>query len=354
MASKAERASDPLWQLAETLRGKGGVESRSAVLHGERVEFFRGKDFVRFLKATPEAWSKFASLGKDTDDSIRLLGELLMRREYVRRCDRVSRKPAPGATRLVKFPKKLSVVPPPGFKTFAESDFYAWLYDRPTSPWVYALAVAGAVVALLVCLFPLAPFWVKRAVLYCSASVLAALLGVLGFRSVLALATWIATGHTLWLLPNVMAEQLTVGELFTPLFLVEGPDDAAEGEEGSKEGGEGKEREPGAAKGSSHLRQLAMRAGVGAILAGVMYFLYAHAPDKERVAKQASQYRDEVFDFFNIREQGYQRIGASSAGAPEAATAGVAADAAATGGDGQHEAPHGSGVQDEGAGSDEL
>jgi hypothetical protein len=61
--AQAERVSDPLWQLAETLRGKGGVESRSAVLHGERVEFFRGKDIVRFLKATPEAWTKFASLG---------------------------------------------------------------------------------------------------------------------------------------------------------------------------------------------------------------------------------------------------------------------------------------------------
>jgi hypothetical protein len=74
--------------------------------------------------------------------------------------------------------------------------------------------------------------------------------------------------------------QLTVGELFTPLFLVEGPDDAAAGDEGGKEGEEGQEGEPGAAKGSSRLRQLAMRAGVGASLAGVMYFLYAHAPDK--------------------------------------------------------------------------
>jgi hypothetical protein len=63
------------------------------------------------------------------------------------------------------------------------------------------------------------------------------------------------------------------------------------------------------------------------------------------VAKQASQYRDEVFDFFNIREQGYQRIGASSAGAPEAAAAGAAAE----GGNGQQEAP-----QAEGAGSEEL
>ena len=67
------------------------------------------------------------------------------------------------------------------------------------------------------------------------------------------------------------------------------------------------------------------------------------------MAKQASQYRDEVFDFFNIREQGYQRIGASSAGAPEAAAAGAAADAAAEGGNGQQEAP-----QAEGAGSEEL
>ena len=67
------------------------------------------------------------------------------------------------------------------------------------------------------------------------------------------------------------------------------------------------------------------------------------------MARQASQYRDEVFDFFNIREQGYQRIGASLADAAEATAAGAAAAAAANRGDVQQEAP-----QAEGAGSEEL
>ena len=48
-----DEPADPLMVFAEALRSKGGVENRSGVLNGERVELFRGKDLVRWVKAHP-------------------------------------------------------------------------------------------------------------------------------------------------------------------------------------------------------------------------------------------------------------------------------------------------------------
>ena len=41
-------------EFSDLLRGKHGIESRSAVIESERVEIIRGKDFARWIKAHPE------------------------------------------------------------------------------------------------------------------------------------------------------------------------------------------------------------------------------------------------------------------------------------------------------------
>jgi hypothetical protein len=53
LPSLQDEPADPLMVFAEALRSKGGVECRSGVLNGERVELFRGKDLVRWVKANP-------------------------------------------------------------------------------------------------------------------------------------------------------------------------------------------------------------------------------------------------------------------------------------------------------------
>lgn len=63
-----------------------------------------------------------------------------------------------------------------------------------------------AVVVVGACLFPLAPNWVKIGVFYLTAGLLCLILATLALRSALALSSWLLTGRTLWLLPNVLSE----------------------------------------------------------------------------------------------------------------------------------------------------
>lgn len=68
------------------------------------------------------------------------------------------------------------------------------------SPRRPAVGVLGA------CLFPLAPNWAKVAVFYLSSGLLILILGLLLLRGTLAAVTWIVSGRTLWLLPNLLSE----------------------------------------------------------------------------------------------------------------------------------------------------
>jgi hypothetical protein len=52
---------DPWMLFAESLRSKGGVENRAGVLDAERFDLFRGKDFVRWVKANPSKCTAVAA-----------------------------------------------------------------------------------------------------------------------------------------------------------------------------------------------------------------------------------------------------------------------------------------------------
>ena len=55
---KVAQPQDPVRELADALRGKGGVETRAAVLDDQRKELMRGKDLVRWVKAHPVRCTK--------------------------------------------------------------------------------------------------------------------------------------------------------------------------------------------------------------------------------------------------------------------------------------------------------
>ena len=70
---------DPLRALADTLRAKGGIEWRHAVLDDQRVEIVRGKDFVQYFVAHPDKMQRYAGYGKPPEEQAADMAELFMR-----------------------------------------------------------------------------------------------------------------------------------------------------------------------------------------------------------------------------------------------------------------------------------
>jgi hypothetical protein len=132
--------------MADSLRERKGVQWATAKLEtadgdGTYVEFFRGKDFARYFQANPDKLSAVVPLkpgvralldtraagakiptclqvsdapadpacrsGRTVDDQIAELMMLMMRRRLVQKTERKFKKPKPGRTRLVKFPRTL-------------------------------------------------------------------------------------------------------------------------------------------------------------------------------------------------------------------------------------------------------
>jgi translocation protein SEC62 len=197
------------------------------------------------------------------------------------RCDRKFKKPPPGQDRLIKFPKKLVIVSGPESKTFAEADFYAWRFDAPVSALVYALSALAAVGVVLLCLFPIAPAFVKAGVVYLLMGLLIIMMGTLLLRAIIAAVSWIGTGRTVWILPNALADDKPISELFSPLIDVEEPNIRS----GDKFG---------------QVRHVLLRVGTAVLLAGVTYILYTKSPGSDKVRQSAFKYRDELFDYLNV------------------------------------------------------
>jgi len=267
--------------FAEILRGKNGIESRSAVLQTDRLDLFRGKDFARWCRDNPEAVPNVVSR-KDSSSVEKRIEEaagLLIRRGLLVKCQRKFLKPPPGQKRLIKFPKKVLPVQGPDSQKFDEAAFYCWTFDKPTPTWVYIVSALCAVGVILVCLFPVAPSWIKIGVVYMLSGLLVVLIGALLVRAFIALTSYIFTGNTVWVLPNVLDDNKPVSELFLPLIAIEEPD-------------------------TSTMRALAWhwvtRVSVAGSVAALTWVLYTHSPGQEAVKRNAFKYRDELFEFLNV------------------------------------------------------
>jgi translocation protein SEC62 len=297
---------DAIRAFADQLRARGGgVEARSAVLGNERVEVVRGKDLARWVAAHQAEVDLPAARGRPPADAAAELAALLLRRGLLVRVARRFLKPPPGQARLAKFPRKVQPVPGPDAQRFDAAAFYAWTYERPASPWALAWAALAAAGVLAVCLFPMAPNWAKIGVVYVSSTLLTLILGALLLRALVAAASWIGAGRTVWLLPNLLSEEVPVSQLLRPLAQVFDP--------------------PAAGARGAWAAGLPARAGAGAALAALGWLLYAHSPDAAGLKSATSKYRDELFDLVGVKAQ----IAGSVAGAAAAPAAAAPAPAPA-------------------------
>ena len=82
------------------------MESRGAVLREIRVEYFRGKDFVSFLKNHEDLKDILES---DRNIEVEDIANILLARNLLVRCDRVVKTVRPGKNKMSTWPAHLEI-----------------------------------------------------------------------------------------------------------------------------------------------------------------------------------------------------------------------------------------------------
>jgi translocation protein SEC62 len=210
-AKKKSKEVDPVRVFAERVRDHKELDTRWAILQEARVEYFRGKDFITVLRAHPELIKPLGIEAAIEDVEIDI-GNILLKRKLIVRCDRVSKTPRPGKTKLSKWPGRIEIDQE---QMFSENDsFYAWTFERRRPLWQTVLSFLVPVVTLACCLFPVFPHWCKLGVLYTCLAFLTLIFGVLILRAAIFTVFWLILGKRIWFLPNILAEEATLSELF--------------------------------------------------------------------------------------------------------------------------------------------
>ncbi|GMH13012.1 hypothetical protein Nepgr_014853 [Nepenthes gracilis] len=207
---RKQSSEKDVYQLfAEKVRDHKDIESRWAVLQETRVEYFRGKDFVSFLRSHSEVKD---ILGSDKYSEAEDIGNALLKKNLIVRCDRVIKTVRPGKKKLSTWPAHLEIFP---IQTFSDNDaFFVWTFVKRRPLWQTLLSFSWPVLTLAICLFPVYPHQCKLVVLYSCAGVLLLILCLLLLRAAVFGALWIILGKRMWFFPNILAEEATLKELF--------------------------------------------------------------------------------------------------------------------------------------------
>ncbi|KAJ9139670.1 hypothetical protein P3X46_030382 [Hevea brasiliensis] len=204
---KQSTKKDVFQLFAEKVRDHKDLVSRWAVLQETRVEYFRGKDFVNFLKNHPELKD---ILEPNKSLEVEEIANTLLRKNLLVRCDRVVKTVRPGKKKF--WPAHLEIFPD---QVFSENDaFFAWTFVKRQPLWQTLLSFFWPVLTLAICLFPVYPHRCKVLILYACAGVLLLILSLLLLRATIFGALYIILGKRVWFFPNILAEEATLRELF--------------------------------------------------------------------------------------------------------------------------------------------
>ncbi|KAL1332645.1 hypothetical protein HN51_061429 [Arachis hypogaea] len=206
---KQAAKKDVFQVFAEKVRDHKDLVSRWAVLQETRVEYFRGKDFVSFMKNHPELKDVLESdKNLETED----IANTLLAKNLLVRCDRVVKTVRPGKKKLSTWPAHLEIFPE---QVFSENDaFFAWTFVKRHPLWQTLLSFFWPVLTLAICLFPVYPHRCKLLILYSCAGILFLILSLLLIRAAMFGVLYIILGKRVWFFPNILAEEATLRELF--------------------------------------------------------------------------------------------------------------------------------------------
>ena len=287
VGTRKERRDAEIEHLAYALRGKEGPETRSAKLGDNRVDFIRGKDFFAALGERDDVLDEHAMIdGKEreacekdperkarvTEDRVRHIGQVLLQRGYLIRCEREIKHARKGRVKLVKFPHYLMRTRD---QTFVKDAFYAWTYQPPMSWTSVMLSGLFALFVVAMCLFPLAPIWFKKVILYVCLAILGTFAVVFTVRTVVFVAVWIVSGEHFWILPNLTDDEIPINEIFSPLFAFD-----------------------------KHAKKIGLvQRFVGLTIgSAVVYGLYSVAPETGGAVANLNRAHDSILDLFNLKD----------------------------------------------------
>ncbi|CAK9183462.1 unnamed protein product [Ilex paraguariensis] len=123
---KQATKKDVFQLFAEKVRENKDLVSRWAILQETRVEYFRGKDFVSFLRNHPELKDILDSdKNLETED----IANVLLRKNLLVRCDRVVKTVRPGKRKLSTWPAHLEIFPVSSFSVLTKyrEKFYVFI-----------------------------------------------------------------------------------------------------------------------------------------------------------------------------------------------------------------------------------
>jgi translocation protein SEC62 len=228
-SSSTEPEWDPAFEpVMKVLLGKKGIKTKSASEVGrKKVDYFRGKDFKKFilesenlLKAKCSAALNLALDGKmpETEKDVERIGAELIQRQF---CYKAMYKPINPSSKSEsgsekkpkKWPDRLGRTPNQSFDC---DGFYVITYEGGSGlqHFLLALMIAGVLVAVM---FPVWPMWAKIGIWYLSVIFLSIYFGLLILRMVIYTMFWIV-GFDFWIFPNLNDEYCGFLDSFRPLY----------------------------------------------------------------------------------------------------------------------------------------
>mmetsp|Transcript_7879 Transcript_7879/g.18416 ORF Transcript_7879/g.18416 Transcript_7879/m.18416 type:complete len:351 (+) Transcript_7879:86-1138(+) len=231
---RRKNESEPSWDqdfepLMKILLGKKGIKTKSAPEVGKKkVDYFRGKDFKKFLLENEELLKRKCSNAlkaalngspPSTDKDVEAIGNELLKKEFCYKAvykpiNPTSSKSESGSEKKVKkWPDRLARTPN---QTFDCEQFYVITYEgnNGMQHFLLALIILGV---LLVCMFPVWPMWAKIGIWYLTVIFLTLYFGVLILRMVIFTMFW-TVGFDFWIFPNLNDEYCGFLDSFQPFY----------------------------------------------------------------------------------------------------------------------------------------
>jgi translocation protein SEC62 len=231
-----KKDNEPQWDqdiepFMKQLLGKKGIKTKQASEVGrKKVDYFRGKDFKKFVQSSEELLNKKCSAalkaagvsldGKSsaTDRDVDRLGMELVSKSFCYKAAHVpvnsSSKDGNVEKKPKKWPDRLQRMP--NQTIFDSEAFYVIVYEG-NSGWQHFLLALIIVGVLLVCMWPVWPIWAKIGIWYLSVIFLSLYFGVLILRMVVYTMFWVV-GFDFWIFPNLNDEYCGFLDSFKPMY----------------------------------------------------------------------------------------------------------------------------------------